>query len=307
MRLTASTTGLNLDPDGYTYSVDGGASAALGPTQTVILNGLNAGAHELAIGGVASNCTLDDGTPRAIVLIPGDTPDIRLTITCQAPASPAALTLTTSTTGGDIDFDGYTFALDGDAAIPIGPNSFGSVTGLLPGTHATALVTNEAAIVFIRWRLSGSAAGYNMTRGASEPLTPLEPADLEQKAPPDQLRTEPLRQLPCGLGRATGGQHVIDHQDPVPRSQGISMGFKRVAPVLEIVGFGDTLPGQLPRLPGRHESGSKRDSNRPPQDEPSRFDSHHVGDLAVAERTAQVRDDVLKQATVPENWSDILK
>ena len=96
LRLTASTTGLNLDPDGYTYSVDGGASAALGPAETVVLNGLIAGAHELAISGVASNCNLDGGTPRAIVLIPGDTTDILLTITCQAPASPAALTLTTS-------------------------------------------------------------------------------------------------------------------------------------------------------------------------------------------------------------------
>lgn len=135
LRLSANTTGPSPDQDGYTYSVDGGASAALGPTESVILNGLTAGAHELAIGGVASNCMLDGGTPRAIVLIPGDTTDILLTITCQAAPSPATVNLTTSTTGGDIDFDGYTYALDGDAPLPIGPNAFATIAGIVPGTH----------------------------------------------------------------------------------------------------------------------------------------------------------------------------
>jgi len=198
LRLTANTTGLNLDPDGYSYSVDGGASAALGPAETVILNGLNAGAHELAISGVASNCTLDGGTPRAIVLIPGDTTDTLLDITCQAPASPAALTLTTSTTGGDIDFDGYTFALDGDAPLPIGPNDLASITGLLPGTHQ--LVVGDVA------------ANCTLAGGATRSVTLVAGGTLSvqltvtcQSSSPTIVATVPLSGRPYGAAVSSAG------------------------------------------------------------------------------------------------------
>ena len=121
-----------MDPDGYIYSLDGGAAATLDPNGSVILNGLNPGGHELDVGGVASNCVLLGGATRTIVLVQGDTTDILLTINCQGPP---ILNLITATAGGDLDFDGYTYALDGGAPAAIGPNAQVTLFGLVPGPH----------------------------------------------------------------------------------------------------------------------------------------------------------------------------
>ena len=132
LRLSATTTGGDADPDGYTYSLDGGAAAVLGPNGSVTVNGLNPGGHQLDVGGVASNCVLLGGATRTIVLVQGDTTEIVLTINCQGPPT---LNLIIATTGGDPDFDGYTYALDGGAPVLIGPNTQVTVTGLSLGTH----------------------------------------------------------------------------------------------------------------------------------------------------------------------------
>jgi len=41
-------TGSNVDPDGYTVTVDGAANQAIGPSGTVTFSGLTAGAHSVA-------------------------------------------------------------------------------------------------------------------------------------------------------------------------------------------------------------------------------------------------------------------
>jgi YVTN family beta-propeller protein len=135
LRLSVATTGGNPDPDGYTYSLDGNVDAILGANATVTITGLNPGTHQLVIGGVASNCTLAGDAMRSITLFEGDTTLVLLTVACQAPPVPATLQLTTVTTGGDPDFDGYTYALNGDTPVGIGFNSSISVGGLTPGTH----------------------------------------------------------------------------------------------------------------------------------------------------------------------------
>lgn len=200
LRLTATTTGVNPDPDGYTLSVDGGAGTALGPAETVTLNGLTAGAHELAISGVASNCTLQGANPRAVLLAQGDTTDVLLNFTCQVPPSPATLNLTTSTTGGDIDADGYTFALDGDVPGRIGPNSLASITGIFPGTHQ--LVVGDVA------------SNCTLAGGTTRPLTVpaggtvnVQLAVTCQSSSPTIVATVPLANAPYGV--AVSGAGVI--------------------------------------------------------------------------------------------------
>lgn len=93
LRLSATTTGQNTDPDGYTYSLDAGAAAALSPNGSVIINGLNPGAHQLDVGGVASNCALLGGDTRTIALVQGDTTEIQLTITCQGSFPPGVVSV----------------------------------------------------------------------------------------------------------------------------------------------------------------------------------------------------------------------
>jgi YVTN family beta-propeller protein len=85
LRLSAVTSGPNADLDGYTYALDGNPAARLGPNASVTLAGLAPGAHQLTVGGVAANCALAGGATRPVTLTAGDTTEVALTITCQAP------------------------------------------------------------------------------------------------------------------------------------------------------------------------------------------------------------------------------
>ncbi len=71
--VTTVTTGSSLDPDGYTVSVDGGASQAIGPNTTLTVEGLVVGPHALLLAGVASNCHLAGENPRTVEVLPGST------------------------------------------------------------------------------------------------------------------------------------------------------------------------------------------------------------------------------------------
>jgi len=73
IQVTTATTGSSLDPDGYTLSVDGGASQAIGLNATLTLEGLAVGTHALTLSGIASNCHLDGENPRAVEVLPGST------------------------------------------------------------------------------------------------------------------------------------------------------------------------------------------------------------------------------------------
>ena len=72
--VTVSTTGANidLDPDGYTLSVDGGSGQAVGVNATVTIADLPTGNHLVRLDGVASNCSVAGTNPRSLDVINGD-------------------------------------------------------------------------------------------------------------------------------------------------------------------------------------------------------------------------------------------
>ena len=197
LRLSATTTGNNVDADGYTYSLDGSAAATLGPNGSVTINGLNPGGHQLDVGGVASNCVLLGGAARTIVLAQGDTTEILLTINCQGPPT---LNLIIATTGGDPDFDGYTYVLDGGAPVAIGPNTQVTIGGLVPGTHQ--LVIGDVAP---NCTLAGGTT-RTLTLTASAPLD-LHLSVTCQGSSPTIVGNVPLEGYPYGV--AVSGAGVI--------------------------------------------------------------------------------------------------
>lgn len=198
LRVTIATTGSNPDLDGYTYSLDGSVPGTLASNGSVTINGLDVGAHELVIGGVASNCTLLGGTTRLVGLPPADTTDILLSVTCPAPGSPATLHLTTTTSGGDPDLDGYTYALDGGAPAAIGPNASVTVGGLVPGTHQLVV--------------GGVAANCTLAGGTTLSVTLTANATLDVQltvtclgTSPTIVATVPLSGTPYGVAVSAAG------------------------------------------------------------------------------------------------------
>ena len=158
--VSTNTTGVDLDPDGYTVTVDGAASQAIATNGGVTFTALAAGAHSVALSGVAGNCAVSGSNPQAVTVQSGATASAPFSLSCAPIGSGSgSLRVTTSTTGSNLDPDGYTLTIDGTISQPIATN--GSVTYPGPaGNHPVAL--------------SGVAA--NCTVGGANPRTVTVPA-----------------------------------------------------------------------------------------------------------------------------------
>ncbi len=85
VRLTVVTTGADLDPDGYSVVLDGGASAmAVAVNDSRMISGLSAGSHSALLKGLASNCTFGGANPRAIEVRSHETTQVSFAVSCAA-------------------------------------------------------------------------------------------------------------------------------------------------------------------------------------------------------------------------------
>jgi len=87
VHVTVSTTGTDVDPDGYTLCVDGGGnpcywSRASHSNDVVTFSDVSVGAHTVGISGVADNCTASGGTTRAVVVPANGTGNVSFAVTC---------------------------------------------------------------------------------------------------------------------------------------------------------------------------------------------------------------------------------
>ena len=70
LELTVSTTGGDLDPDGYTLTIDTGTPVAAPTNGTITIPDLRVGQHRLALAGLAGNCALATPAPLEVT-VPG--------------------------------------------------------------------------------------------------------------------------------------------------------------------------------------------------------------------------------------------
>jgi hypothetical protein len=137
IRVTVATTGPEPDPDGYTIQLDTLAPVPVAATATADY-GVSAGDHTVELGGIAANCAVQTGSARQSVQVdPRDTVVVAFELLCSA--TTGALAVTTVTTGGSLDADGYTLAVDGGGGQAIGINETQTLRGLAAGDHTVAL------------------------------------------------------------------------------------------------------------------------------------------------------------------------
>lgn len=138
--VAATTIGSSLDVDGYTVSVDGDEDLAqtVGPNGSVSFVGLAAGEHSVALGGVADNCAMTGPNPRTVTVAADATVLETYHVTC---AGSGDIVVGATTTGSDLDSDGFMATVDGDASRSqvIGPNGSVLFSGLTPGDHSVEL------------------------------------------------------------------------------------------------------------------------------------------------------------------------
>lgn len=85
--LTESAS-VDVDPDGYTLSVDSGSSQAVGVNATVTIGALSTGTHLLRLDGLAANCSVSGANPRSV------------DVTADKRASPVSFSVSCLTTTG---------------------------------------------------------------------------------------------------------------------------------------------------------------------------------------------------------------
>ena len=86
LKVTTSTTGSNLDPDGYTVTVDGTSSRpiTINNSTGVTFTGLAAGSHDVVLSGVAANCSVSGGATQTATVTASQTATLAFSVTCSA-------------------------------------------------------------------------------------------------------------------------------------------------------------------------------------------------------------------------------
>jgi WD40 repeat protein len=103
LRVTVSTSGHELDPDGYEVMLNNSSGVAI-PINGTITNRIGTGTHVVRLGGIAANCVVADNNPRTVTVTVDATTDVAFVATC---ATTASVHVTAITTGTDLDPDGY--------------------------------------------------------------------------------------------------------------------------------------------------------------------------------------------------------
>jgi hypothetical protein len=136
--VTATTSGPEPDPDGYTIQLDEADPVSL-PAGVPTYFSTEAGSHTLELGGLSSNCAVQggDGSRRSVQVSEGDTSLVTFDVFCDATSG--ALTVTTATAGASLDADGYAVAVDGGEEQVIEANGTLTITGLTAGDHTVTL------------------------------------------------------------------------------------------------------------------------------------------------------------------------
>ena len=135
IKVSAPTTGSNVDPNGYTATLDLLQSQSVPTNGSTTFSGVLLGVHAVQLSGVASNCSLNSSNPQTVTLT-GSSATASFSVNCTA--TTGSLTVTTSTTGSNLDPDGYTVTVDGNQKA-IGINNSVTFSGLSPGNHSVQL------------------------------------------------------------------------------------------------------------------------------------------------------------------------
>src|SRR6476659_3795159 len=105
--VSTSTVGEDPDPDGYQLTVDDANSRDLDPTGTTELD-LPSGRHTLRLLGVADHCTVTPGTTLEVDIPAGSRTSATFGVSCHATGA----RITVTTTGVNLDSDGYRVLVD---------------------------------------------------------------------------------------------------------------------------------------------------------------------------------------------------
>jgi len=137
-----TTTGVDLDSDGYGISITndalGGWSFFLPAHDSTTLTDAREGTYSISLNGIAPNCIAAQSNPSSITVVNGQTTKLALSVNCVAFG---AIQVTATTSGMDLDPNGYAavadLAMGGGIAVPT--NGSASFSQVGPGNQNVTL------------------------------------------------------------------------------------------------------------------------------------------------------------------------
>lgn len=138
LQVFVSTSGDDRDTDGFSVSVDGGASRFVDSGNAVTLTDLRPGAHRVQLSGMADNCVVTGDNPRTVVVGNDGGTKVHFDVHCLLSVTGGFLVVVT-TAGTLTDPDGYRLAVGGEPIRTIGPRAEETYLGLTPDLHLVQL------------------------------------------------------------------------------------------------------------------------------------------------------------------------
>lgn len=139
--VAVSSTGLDLDANGYSIALDSLGPLTVSVNTTTLFPGLAAGVHTVTLGGAAGNCSIGGASTRQLTLTTGtvvrDTARTSFQVTCVA--TTGSIAVVAATAGTDLDPNGYTVAVDSGTARALGVNDTVWFDGVAAGDHSVQL------------------------------------------------------------------------------------------------------------------------------------------------------------------------
>jgi Tol biopolymer transport system component len=144
IQIAVATTGQDMQESGFLVTVDDEPITLDGANRATIRRPAGQHSVQLDTGSLNSNCTVSGGNPRSETVTVGATTEVTIGVTC---AALARVVVSVTTTGQDIDTDGYSLYLSYDdyyyngRAYSLAIPANGTVTGpgMLPATYTVSL------------------------------------------------------------------------------------------------------------------------------------------------------------------------
>ena len=143
IRVAVSTSGANsdVDPDGYTVSIDGGPTQTIGLNTAVTIANLPPGNHLVRLDGLALNCSIAGTNPLSVDVITGGkaSSPVSVSFSVSCVAKTGNIQIVTETSGPDADSDGYSVFVLPAGRVELPANGSRTITGIRVGQWALGL------------------------------------------------------------------------------------------------------------------------------------------------------------------------
>jgi hypothetical protein len=133
-RITTTTTGLDIDPDGYRIAVDGAELQTTVPPNGILLTRLDPGSRTIALTGLTLNCAVDGPGSRTVTIVDAEVVPIEFGVICTATSGVVGVVISGSGVGV------FEATVDGATPFPVGPGGPAYLGGVPAGDHVVSLV-----------------------------------------------------------------------------------------------------------------------------------------------------------------------